>query len=119
MRYVEKSLYNDEKVDTCMWNFKSHFLILMNSFLVFLLIMVIYVHFFIDLELGDKVGSGIFYLKGYYEIYEKYGGEMRHGYTEETGLGVYVLPFIASILVTFSYIIIERHHKSRKEKVSE
>lgn len=90
-----------------MWNFKSHFLVLINSFALALLVVVIYVYFIIDIELGEKVGKGIFYLKGNYTVYGEINGEIKEGITEETGIGMFIIPILISIIVTFLYIVVE------------
>ncbi|MDG5789813.1 hypothetical protein QA612_20355 [Evansella sp. AB-P1] len=77
-------------------------------FVIALLFVVIYTHLILDLELEQRVGNGIFYLKGYYTIYEEFGGEMRRGYTEQTGIGVVTIPLIISLFTTAIYLIIKK-----------
>jgi hypothetical protein len=57
-------------------------------------IMMIFVHQF-DLEIDQKIGKGIFYIKGYYEQ----GNEI----VMEQGIGVITIPFIIGFIVSMVF----------------
>ena len=56
-----------------------------------------------DLQLGEKVGSGIFYVKGYYEKTEVVGGETQTVEVTEQGIGLFVIPALAGLVLTILY----------------
>lgn len=61
-----------------------------------------------DLQLGDRMGSGIFYLKGYYETTEIVGGQVQRYTVTENGPGMYVIPLLVGSLVALGSFFVAR-----------
>jgi hypothetical protein len=74
---------------------------LFNLFLIAFVITYGVLAFYIsttDLQLGDRIGSGIFYMKGYYETSEVIGGVTRTVTVTENGPGMYVIPLLVGLI---------------------
>lgn len=56
-----------------------------------------------DLQLGEKIGSGIFYVKGHYEKTDVVGGEPQTVEVTEQGIGFFVIPAMAGLVLTILY----------------
>ncbi|MCI2254819.1 hypothetical protein L2D08_10630 [Domibacillus sp. PGB-M46] len=80
-----------------------------NSFfttaIVVLTIVMVYINQ-LDLELNEKVGSGLFYLKGYYEE----GNVV----TTEQGIGIVTIPLFAGLLTSLILLGIQVVRKKAK-----
>ncbi|MBD0382633.1 hypothetical protein [Paenibacillus sedimenti] len=57
------------------------------------------------IELGQRIGKGLFYLKGYYEDSEMVGGELRTKIVTEQGPGNLMIPLFVGLLITIIYIV--------------
>lgn len=53
-----------------------------------------------ELQLGERLGSGIFYLKGYYEVTEQVGTETRTAIVTDQGIGFITIPLVISVVIT-------------------
>jgi len=63
----------------------------------------------LDLEINQKIGKGVFYLKGYY----KEGNEI----ITEQGIGVITIPLFVGLIVSMSITIIQiTFNKMKKYK---
>ena len=68
-------------------------------FLLSLIGMIVYMSNH-ELQLGERIGSGIFYLKGYYEVTETVGTETRKAIVTDQGAGFITIPLVVSVVLT-------------------
>jgi hypothetical protein len=84
------------------------------SWIIFTLILIVSLSM-VDLKMGDKIGEGIFYIKGYYKEMTEIGGEMESTIVTEQGPGVFTVPLAISLLLTLIVsIFLPKNEKDEK-----
>ncbi|MDG5788811.1 hypothetical protein QA612_15170 [Evansella sp. AB-P1] len=54
----------------------------------------------------------------YNSIYEEYGREMSHGYTEQTGLGIITVPLLIGVFPTTIYVYVKAIIKKNRKTIT-
>lgn len=82
---------------------------------IFIILLAVTLFYASQLELpeGEKVGSGLFYLKGHYVETEVIGGVKKEVEVYDQGIGVITIPLVCSILITGLYLIIIRNLRKK------